>query len=145
MKLTAACICCLCITLIATTGQAKGDKIQFPDHPLQPNDLVNMVFQEFDEDSNLAINLEEMEAAFHVLHKNRPGPRTQTGSDEVRHERHGPPPPSILFSKSDKNQDKQLQRHELLQLFEELERAHRAIRAGAHDPKGPPPPGSAPY
>lgn len=111
-----------------------------PQHPPSPEMLVALAFDRFDFDSNYAIDLEELEAVFGELHKNRPGPRPDHDFNEDRPPRHEPPPLHRPFKEADLNKDHFLQEPELLKLFEDIERAHRASQEGGSDRPGPPPP-----
>ncbi|NET39964.1 MAG: hypothetical protein F6K19_49770, partial [Cyanothece sp. SIO1E1] len=72
-----------------------------PPHPPSPEALVALAFERFDFDSNVAINLEELEAVLDELHKNRPEPHPGRGPNEERPPKHVPPPLHRLFEEAD--------------------------------------------
>lgn len=133
-----------CMASFSMGAKPAQTERKHPPHPPTPENLVALAFDRFDVDSNYAIDLEELEAVFGELHKNRLGPRPGRESNEDRPPRHEPPPLPRLFKEADLTEDSLLQEQELRQLFEEIERAHRVSREVGRDQPGPPPPEGAP-
>lgn len=136
--------CILTVSCLASFSMGAKPAQSERKHPPSPEALVALAFERFDFDSNVAINLEELEAVLDELHKNRPEPHPGRGPNEERPPKHVPPPLHRLFEEADLNLDGLLWEHELYLFFEDLERAHRASRERGRDPPGPPPPGGAP-
>ena len=133
-----------CMASFSLGAKPAQTERKHPPHPPTPENLVALAFDRFDFDSNYAIDLEELEAVFDELHRKRPKHRPAEGSNEDRPPRHEPPPLHRPFEAADLNGDTLLQEHELLQLFEDIERAHRASRERGGGRPGPPPPEGAP-
>ena len=120
-------------------AREKGSHIYPRSHGPASEELTHFTLEGFNQESSLANNPEEMEAAMEGLHKDRPESKSRSEPNGARSLRYIPPPPLGLYHALAKNELCQLQNHGLFGRFNYLERAKRASKDSRGERYQPPP------